>query len=72
MTPGRVVEGATQSGVRGLYKWDCFSDRDRLGLLTGLRGQVNPNLLAHPYRDVLTFYCLEPFGFDADLIHTGS
>ena len=64
----RVVQCAAQSGIGGLHQWDGLGDRDALGLLAGLHGNVNPNLLAHLEHHVLALHPLEPIGLNAHRI----
>ena len=67
-----LLERAAQGGVGGLHQRDRFGDGDGLGLLAGLKGQVNSNFLANLQHNVLAFKLLEPFGLDADGIGAGN
>src|SRR6266853_4939209 len=48
-----------------------FGERDGLGLIARLRGQVNSNRFAHLEHNVLTVQRLKSFRFDADSICAG-
>ena len=54
------------------HQRDGVGDRDSLGMLTGLNGQVHSNLLAHLEHNVLALQRLEPFRLHADRVCAGN
>jgi hypothetical protein len=66
----RIRDRTPEFGVGGFDQRDRLGDVHRLGLLAGLQGEVDANLLADLQHHVLALHTLEAFELGANRVST--